>query len=249
MSTPRLDQVAEARSTLEKAIEAVAQAHQAHYAARRALRKAQREHLADLEEVRRVAGLLRNTYDWMSGGEDPKVEPVVGDPEDGNRVEAFDIWMGGMYPSVRVSGDFEGEGGDQELADAIASAGQHILDLAQEVEDLRVFATGVPDSTLSILQAVAVERRRQVDMEGYTPEHDARDHTEDELAEAAMCYACPPNRHLRRTGDEVDDEPHEWPWLGAWKPVPRDRKRELVKAMALLVAEHERLDRADGGAS
>jgi len=36
-----------------------------------------------------------------------------------------------------------------------------------------------------------------------------------------------------------------WPWHPLqWKPTPKDRVRELVKAGALIVAEIERLQRA-----
>lgn len=41
-------------------------------------------------------------------------------------------------------------------------------------------------------------------------------------------------------------EPKHWPWgPEAYKPTPEDRERELVKAGALVVAELERLKRAD----
>lgn len=92
---------------------------------------------------------------------------------------------------------------------------------------------------------IEAERIRQVTSEGWTPEHDD-EHDDGELAQAAMCYACPPRsliRH-RRPGRLNTDVPTYWPWHWSWwKPCPEDRRRELVKAGALIVAEIERLDR------
>lgn len=76
---------------------------------------------------------------------------------------------------------------------------------------------------------VLAERRRQVEAEGWTPEHDD-EHDDDELAKAAACYALG-----SRKG---------WPWYGHWWKPSADRRRNLVKAAALLLAEIERLDRA-----
>lgn len=78
------------------------------------------------------------------------------------------------------------------------------------------------------------ERQRQVVEEGFTPEHDDQ-HTDGELADAAQCYI--------RFGDILDGVPNSWPWAPEWwKPSP-DRRRSLVKAAAMILAEIERLDR------
>ena len=92
-----------------------------------------------------------------------------------------------------------------------------------------------PDRTGAAL--IAAERRRQIEAEGWTPEHDA-EHWDDDLARAAVCYALPSSeRPLHR-----EDPPRPWPWLrSAWKPCPDDRVRELVKAGALIAAEIDRL--------
>lgn len=86
---------------------------------------------------------------------------------------------------------------------------------------------------------VLAERKRQVEAEGWTPEHDDR-HKDCELAAAAACYAtCDDNRQLRKLN--YDGVPL-WPWAaGWWKPA--GYRRNLVKAAALLLAEIERLDR------
>ena len=90
------------------------------------------------------------------------------------------------------------------------------------------------------LDLIAIERFRQVDQEGYSPEHDDH-HVPDELVWAAICYATPPVRR-RYYGPPL----REWPWkMGDWKPAPDDRIRELVKAGALIAAEIDRLIRTE----
>ncbi len=80
---------------------------------------------------------------------------------------------------------------------------------------------------------VLAERQRQISAEGWTPEHDDGYGTE-ELAFAAACYC---------TADEDEAPPSVWPWhISWWKPTTR--RRNLVKAGALILAEIERLDRA-----
>lgn len=87
------------------------------------------------------------------------------------------------------------------------------------------------------IELIAAERQRQIEQEGWTPEHDA-EHGKGELAEAAACYAMP--ERARQTG--VSDL--LWPWDEKWwKPTPNDRIRELVKAGALIAAEIDRLQR------
>ncbi|TFZ55586.1 hypothetical protein E4V01_21935 [Methylorubrum sp. Q1] len=85
------------------------------------------------------------------------------------------------------------------------------------------------------------ERRRQVEAEGWTPAHDDA-HGRFELASAASCYAV----HAQYVGrDQIADDnpPAWWPWDRKWWK-PADRRRDLVKAGALILAEVERLDRA-----
>ena len=90
---------------------------------------------------------------------------------------------------------------------------------------------------MSGVELIAAERRRQIEIEGRTAEHDAR-HWDDALARAAVCYAIPPSERPLFSSDP----PRLWPWLKVeWKPVPNDRVRELVKAGALIAAEIDRL--------
>lgn len=85
------------------------------------------------------------------------------------------------------------------------------------------------------LEDIAAERRRQVEAEGWTPEHDDR-HRSGQMATAAACYAMP------RDGLPVFAVSRFWPWTWSWWK-PKDRRRDLVRAGALIVAEIERLDR------
>lgn len=93
---------------------------------------------------------------------------------------------------------------------------------------------------MGAIEEIAAERQRQIDEEGWTPEHDD-EHDSGELALAAACYA----RSAANPGlYHLANVPTGWPWdRDWWKPGPNSR-RELVKAAALLVAEIERLDRA-----
>lgn len=83
---------------------------------------------------------------------------------------------------------------------------------------------------------IAAERRRQINQEGWTAEHD-RQHENGELALAAACYACPiPKRWKTNFVGTF------WPWaMEWWKPTCDNRIRELTKAGALIAAEIDRL--------
>lgn len=88
------------------------------------------------------------------------------------------------------------------------------------------------------IRDIAAERQRQISAEGYDPAHDDA-HTMGELAQAAGVYATPAR----------DRDPQRWPWGDQYKPAavsdfPAGRRRELIKAGALIVAEIERIDRA-----
>lgn len=99
----------------------------------------------------------------------------------------------------------------------------------------------MPEVEQSGHELIAEERRRQVEVEGFTAEHDEQ-HNVGELAMAASCYALPPICRAMRN----DECPIGWPWgPDWWKPTPDDRVRELSKAGALIVAEIDRLLRLE----
>jgi hypothetical protein len=86
------------------------------------------------------------------------------------------------------------------------------------------------------LADITTERQRQIGTEGWTPKHDDQ-HDKGELAKAAACYTLADSFRASFLRDCL------WPWsLDWWKPT--DRRRDLIKAGALIVAEIERLDRA-----
>lgn len=98
---------------------------------------------------------------------------------------------------------------------------------------------------MTVIDEIDAERERQKTVEGWTAEHDDK-HSFGEMAMAAAVYAMKPNARSffadSYTGDTIRDR--LWPWSKAWWK-PTTRRRDLVKAGALIVAEIERLDRRD----
>lgn len=79
---------------------------------------------------------------------------------------------------------------------------------------------------------IATERQRQIDEEGFTPQHDAQ-HDDYSLINAASCYLhASENDHVKRYW------PRSWSW-NWWKPTTRIKN--LIKAGALIAAELDRL--------
>lgn len=105
------------------------------------------------------------------------------------------------------------------------------------------------------VELIAEERQRQIEKEGWTPEHDD-EHDDGQLALAAMHYAAPDDRSGSRVSYVVeclnlDDEvlwcDALWPWGLRWDKKGRStRIRDLVKAGALIAAEIDRLQRLEG---
>jgi len=105
---------------------------------------------------------------------------------------------------------------------------------------------------MSGIERIAAERKRQIEKEGWTPEHDDQ-HDNHEMALAAVCYASPyPVRVKAKifTGKgeffpEVAERWIEaWPWDDEWdKRQKHDRIRQLEIAGALIAAEIDRLER------
>ncbi len=100
---------------------------------------------------------------------------------------------------------------------------------------------------------IASERQRQIDVERWSPAHDAQ-HREGDLARAAACYAMPagflPLRAWNATasggsvpdrGDRIVRYPSAWPWHPSWWKPTGDLMRDLEKAGALIAAEIDRL--------
>lgn len=98
----------------------------------------------------------------------------------------------------------------------------------------------------TVIEEIRAERRRQVEAEGWSEKHDD-EHSRGEMALAAACYASPKRVFV---SDQMAGRGYEaytqyfdaWPWADEWWK-PKDRRRDLVRAGALIVAEIERLDR------
>lgn len=96
-----------------------------------------------------------------------------------------------------------------------------------------------------VIAEIAAERRRQIEVEGWDTKHDDDFNDSGELAAAAGCYAlasCDLMDWMRICALDL------WPWKRDWWK-PRGRRRDLIRAAALIVAEIERLDRAQEKAS
>lgn len=93
------------------------------------------------------------------------------------------------------------------------------------------------------IELIAEERQRQIEVEGWTKDHDKK-HDSGQLSAAAAAYAFAPfMKDEIRDGYRTPPAPM-WPqyWLAKWwKPCPQDRVRELQKAGALIAAEIDRL--------
>lgn len=90
------------------------------------------------------------------------------------------------------------------------------------------------------------ERERQMQVEGWSIEHDDK-YELNELTRAAAGYT---NNVVARgwtfpkdpEGYQQEEVPDFWPWDDAhWKP--KSPRQDLVRATALLIAEIERIDR------
>jgi hypothetical protein len=100
------------------------------------------------------------------------------------------------------------------------------------------------------IELITEERQRQIEVEGWTPEHD-HSYQGVELIRAAEQYleASAFSVQTGRTdGDQyfggLPPTPHKWPWADEWwKPTYDNPIRMLTKAGALIAAEIDRLQR------
>lgn len=107
------------------------------------------------------------------------------------------------------------------------------------VDDDGVVTVSTGHRPLDLIAAdVLCERLRQVYVEGYTAEQD-RYHEPGALAAAGATYLMPPDKRIMMGGSPI-----QWPFEeGRYKPADRDR--DIVRGLALGLAELERL-RAEG---
>lgn len=108
---------------------------------------------------------------------------------------------------------------------------------------------------MSGIEAFASERTRQIELLGYTIEHDA-DHHFTDLVKAAQCYSAVAAMTETNVWDEqtqewfTRDEIIEgiidtiWPWEPHFFKPSTDAMRNLEKAGALLAAAYDNLEGA-----
>lgn len=92
------------------------------------------------------------------------------------------------------------------------------------------------------IELIVEERQRQIEVEGWSSEHDAT-HKYGELANAAATYAM-----TEEAAEIINSQIPEllqaviWPFKKkCYKPTPQNRIRQLQKAGALIAAEIDRL--------
>lgn len=93
----------------------------------------------------------------------------------------------------------------------------------------------------AVAAEILAERQRQVRGWGWSPEHDDL-YLHHELVRAAETYL-EAGRLTAQTEAAHTRLLSRWPWAASWFK-PRDARRNLIKAAALIVAEIERIDRA-----
>lgn len=110
-----------------------------------------------------------------------------------------------------------------------------------------------PDASSSVVDDILTERHSQIFGHGFDRERDDQ-YTRNQLPLAAAAYLVHGTRAERCRAEFADGQthlvpdawPHDWDTLH-FKPNSEDRRRDLVKAAALVVAEIERIDRARKG--
>lgn len=193
----------------------------------------ERQQLARLAEVQRVG---------RSESGKPLLECVVIEadwPEYEQTWNAIEVRMTGTQPAPSVPTESIGKMLAQVMEAAVAN-GANSVSMPDELVEVAAWLSGVQPNPANgqtrAVRDVIAERRRQIEVEGWAPEHDDR-HGAHELAEAAACYC------LSSAGKPFDYFETMWPWERWWFKVSGPR-RDLVKAGALVLAEIERLDRA-----
>jgi hypothetical protein len=139
-------------------------------------------------------------------------------------------------PQARIIGNARAGDIARACRKALVRADDLAARVAAALDAVREDAPGV-------VAEIAGERRRQVEAEGWTPEHDDQ-HQWGEIARAAAAYALHAGWSQHPRGQAWHHcAPGMWPWDSQWW-TPKDARRDLIRAAALIVAEIERLDRA-----
>lgn len=94
---------------------------------------------------------------------------------------------------------------------------------------------------------IAAERARQMEQEGWTPEHDDA-HIGWDLSRAAKCYVLAAD-YASAYDEPLRKAPADWPWHFTWWKPTDDPVRMLTKAGALIAAEIDRVQRLQAKAA
>lgn len=152
------------------------------------------------------------------------------------RADAAELWSCG-HTALGQCGEC------YRLLAAKSAALQARLDDTEEALD-NVLRAGA--HTGSGARDVLIERGRQIRAEGFDATHDD-EHENGELIGAAIAYTLHASNHGDEEGDGYADHPPDDAWPGHWDIAwwkPKDPRRDLIRAAALIIAEIDRLDRA-----
>jgi hypothetical protein len=112
---------------------------------------------------------------------------------------------------------------------------------------MKVAEVTVPVGPLVVIRDIVQERTRQIEVEGWSADHDD-EHVAGDLAAAGAAYAAYAAGGVGKLDerDAIHDRYRTlyWPFDDAdFKPT--NPRRDLVKAAALIIAEIERIDRQE----
>lgn len=111
--------------------------------------------------------------------------------------------------------------------------------------DAKFFWDNRQTAGVQALHSIMEERHRQMMVEHWTAQHDD-EHTDGALSLAAAAYAISGSVRSRMVDGDQDIIGRIWAytgWARSWFK-PKDKRRDLVRAGALILAEIERMDRA-----
>ncbi len=154
--------------------------------------------------------------------------------------------QGWVEPGVATSGFYAV--GPGKAFERFARPGEiNVCDKCMSADPLFRQEYGIPRAEPSRgVEFIATERRRQVEQEGWTAEHDDQ-WDRGELIEAARSYAqhaesfYTSETEVSFAGLRRGELPRDWPWEPQWWKPSNEPIRDLVKAGALIAAEIDRL--------
>lgn len=93
------------------------------------------------------------------------------------------------------------------------------------------------------VELITAERKRQIEKEGWTAEHDDTHARRADLMYAAMAYIEVTREIDGNAWEDDDPPPASWPWDDEWFK-PKSPLHNLVRAGGLIAAEIDRRVRA-----